>query len=1466
MAGFQTPPPDPFNYPWTYNPARSMGFDPNGMGGALAPLFTQYLQQFAGPTNFLPHQNPAQNAMDQLTMRQYFNSAQLNTASATRAGTGHFANVIGGGMMLATNQPLSDLNKQQANFMAGIANNQYVKAAIGGLVGPENLEAMMFGTKGDPSALAGAANRVGYYRQDPATGASRIRGESLADFTNDVYATLYEPGGNLEETTRQAREGKDDVKAQAITRLKKAARAEHERVIEDDEIATRMTSNLGAEELGSLYKKYRAGGEATTAADQAKELVKIERAVRDSGVMGFDETSVGALRGRAERAAVENMHGFSAGRAGQVMEHLFQRGMLPQSIGALSAADRVKAIAASEDLDDETKTRLARQFAERDLGANDKEYKAATPERREEIIAGRLDDYKRRVGDTMTKIKERSAAGTVDPEEARKLLTMDGMDQIASNVDAKRAGQSVKKHTEALAAVREIFGDNGNTNAPIPALLAALEHLSQGASGRSGNTTKVASTLRQMRIMAKEIGMGFDQMAQVAAGVNAYGSQLGLSDEEKLNATSNAIATVRNMDRAGAFNNRGFGTMSKEEATTYAAEVSARTENSFTAKSAAAIRRAYLENKDKYENTELGIIGKKMEDPNWDGSYEVEEGGKKVTRNFWNDVGRNGAEAISRISGASGMDMMRMNILMEDYQTREFAASGGGMKAIRADMTRMISNTGVADVITKGIKGDATSALGGDSAKDDEVRDALAQRMTNLMLDSAHMSSADQLQHLEDTTVAEFTATLEGMGVANAADEAKKAFEASFGADAKTRRENLSNLVTNANIGIFNMTGGRQKGLRGMQQFFKGVDSLSETQAATLGQADRAHRLGLSYQGTSIERLSDSLGNLVATGETADIKNILFDTFGITPDSELIKKIAPELQGEFNRALTQINRSTVTKDYIHKLERGEATDYAGNKITGKRVDEEMYKLATRGMTEDQRKQFDEAFKTKVTDEQIAARRNEKFDKMVADAEAAATKDPTKLKETDLYKTYAAAHKGKIKDGITIKEMADEMRTVHLGAGSTVEGFQAHQLIHKGEFTGAQLRAAVEHGSLNQARLDSTQWASEHERGTARFIGLFGGDEAETRQGLRAALLSDADAGGYNLDGAMAGLMEHGMVSPDDDSPEAKKHRDEFEKILAGLSLTDKHKERIRGTFSGYQLAEKIELAQQVRPSVPGEAPTTAPALPTQTAAQMGHAPGAPAVPEIKPSPGGAEAAKELAEGSSKDPAQAAAAQKEADAKSAGARAGEDVAVTAPSTPAPGRPATPDISPQPDGSQPGTSVVDRFGPALDIPDRLGQAAEPGPATEEGTEKKSTQSQRDNAALTSELGKLTEAIKGLERPFRDLIDAVGSKKGGGSGSVARDDDKSDRRQLAMENRTNLQNVMFHQKGSSAAGGGGSGGGSSTIKGTLTLVGLQSAILAAKGAPVFTPTGEGPAIVSAMPNGAYLSSAAVSPVAEA
>lgn len=267
-------------------------------------------------------------------------------------------------------------------------------------------------------------------------------------------------------------------------------------------------------------------------------------------------------------ADIAEMNGVSAGRAGVLYDDLFRRGVLPQSVGNLTPAERVKTIARDLPTDDKTLDRLSREYAHEQLMrsdpklVDDKRYSELTPQQQRAHVEMRLPEDRKTLKGQLQDIRDYNA-GT-GQKSIGEIEQMDGFGIAARSIDAQKVTSTLKGYSGAIAAVREIFGDNGNPNAPMQQLLTALEALTQNQIGRV-SPKKIEQQVREMQLAARGAGVGIGGMLALSSQAAAFGDQLGL---DRSFATTSAMAGMRQgeaMRNAGAIN-RGFGGMSQEEA------------------------------------------------------------------------------------------------------------------------------------------------------------------------------------------------------------------------------------------------------------------------------------------------------------------------------------------------------------------------------------------------------------------------------------------------------------------------------------------------------------------------------------------------------------------------------------------------------------------------------------------------------------------------------------------------------------------------------------------------------------------------------------------------------------------------------------------------------------------------------------------------------------------------------------
>jgi hypothetical protein len=1187
-----------------------MGFGDGGIGPIAGSMANMYLQQFLGPTNFLPYGVPAQAANDQLVMREYQQQTMANTRNSASAGNKQMSQMLLGLRSFATGgAPATEMNQQQAGYISDMINNPHIKPFVAAAMGgQDNFEAAFFGRAGDPSSLAATSNRLGYYRRDSDSGAERMDAQSLEDFSSSLYSTLYQPHGDVKAMTRRARSDDDVEAAEGMRQLRTAANDTTSTIVDDSDVADRLT-DLGADQVQALYKSYQPKGEATTVEAQAKELVKFNRAVDEAGVLERDETTVGQLEKRAKDRALNEMHGFGAGQAGQIAEQLFQRGMLPQSMGSLSPAERVRLIA-NEDVSDTELNKMATDFARRDLESRGDQLYSQAKERGDgdkylaEKVGQRGDGgYLDRVSTSLDTIRSEGRPGApLSAEKAEQLLQMDGASTAASHVDARRAGDVVKQHAATLDAIREIFGDSGNPNAPVPALMAALDHLSQGATHQMG-TSKVESTLREMRGTAKSLGMNFTDLANFSGAMGAYGDTLGVSAPSKLAATNNALAALRVMDEGGAFSQTRFGTLSRGEMEQQLGMSVMRAEASSGNKAMAAIAREFKTNAGRYKNedgsikedNELAVIASKLEDPTWSGDYEF-NGEKK---NFFTQLAEGGPNVAYELAEQSGMGRERMISFMGDSDTAQYAQHniGAQMAMQRAEFIQKTGSQFVRGEMAQNMKG---TTFGADTPEAAQMREKLSKVAANKILDTSLMSNEDQLDALQKDLVPEFKkAILEanpGMTDADAQSQAEAAFTASFGgaAGSDEARANLSQVRSDMNTASVASTGMSLSALAQREVTTGGKPmsvALAEDQRRRAAGAERSARLSGEFSGSPLARFGDYMAEIGESGEAPTFERMMKSVFNVKSEDDILERIAPELVDDFKDAHKQLLDSSVTEEYVNTLAGGGA---------------ELRELATRGMSDKEREEFGEKFKTHVDDAALRERRQGKIDTLAGTEEGRKklAEIGTRLGMSETGDALVAALKGRGEELAGIYEFGDD------------------QILAEGEYSTAQEREAALRRSGGFARAGQEE---ERRRAMLRTQALGGDAQAMTTHFNQQ--IKDA-TGGRIDDEKVNELRRQGLSGKSEDVEAFGKSLDQM--VAAGTITKDQQAELLAEaetnrlalkTNTREVLGDQTKTPEEVARQRGRTARDPRPGTPDPEAADGTAAPGAPPAADGTAAPG-----------------------------------------------------------------------------------------------------------------------------------------------------------------------------------------------------------------------------------------------------
>lgn len=781
--------------------------------GYLANMYGPMLVEgFAGPDAFLAHQMPSQALSDQYAAARYQRqSVQSISAANTRGNEEVARKLIGIQSFLSGGAPITQLDRENANTGAAVLNNPLFKQFGAAMIGAENLEGLMFGRRGDPTALAAAVNRMGYYRQD-ATGNRRMSAESQQQFSTEVYENLFGDDANINE-----------------------------------------------------------------------------------------------------------MRGFGAVAAGTLAEDLFQRGMLPKSMGAMSAADRVNLISKSK-RDDATVSRLADDFAHRDLMERDEDYASATSEEQKIIRADKLGDYKSRLNKTFSEI-DKYRADDPKAKSAAEIEQLDAYGFVANAVDAQRTSKTVKEYTGAVAAIREIFGDSGRGDAPIQELIASLEQLS-GGSMMNMSPGKMQQLMGGLRLAARETGRDLSALSAGMEQSMAIGRQYGLRGSEVLEGEAGRLHTAQALSDAGVYEKQAFGKLNKGELEARQKELSLRGDASGVSRMLASMNRLVSENPEMFKGTKMEAAMQAYQK----GETTFEYGGKKI--NLAEMAGREGVSGLRTLAEESGAEQAHIFAYMNDKSTDEYRTAGYAYKAqayeIQRNMSRQNESRMRDAMATDEFKA-ATKPRGMSDEEFSEKNDALARgfsyKITGIIMDETDgMSAADRAAHIEKRGKEELTTYFKSSAGGNlnqrqAEAQAERYFNAMYGEDPLKRKASLNAAYAEISGVTQQRTG---ENIEVAKQLYnkEAQEVATERVQQDTRRAARQTELSVAMgtESSIAQRMGEEL-DAIGAGDDASLERVL----NITSKDAMQQHYAPEMREGLAAAAKMYGEAIVTPEKIREL-------------------------------------------------------------------------------------------------------------------------------------------------------------------------------------------------------------------------------------------------------------------------------------------------------------------------------------------------------------------------------------------------------------------------------------------------------------------------------------------------------------------------------------------------------------------
>jgi len=364
----------------------------------------------------------------------------------------------------------------------------------------------------------------------------------------------------------------------------------------------------------------------------------------------FSDALYGNLYG--PDADLNDVSGFSAGRVGGMMTDLSRRGLLPQSVSKMGDSARQK--------------ELAGAAADSDVG---------------KTIGG----FSKEIQDAI--------ANNSPLEDIEKLT---GGSQAIRKIDATRVASSLKGYTEAVASVRQIFGDNGISNAPMGQLMAAMEALTQN-SMTTMSPGKIENLMRRTQLASRDSGVSLEALMGLSARGGALAQQYGLTPEMAAQNSISAMEQGRAMRDTGAFT-PGFGRIDADKAVLAALDSGMRGDASMTGKYLGAMARAVAEDPN-LKNSEAAEMVAALE------RGETTYNNGTDTVNIMEEFARRPGEFFGRLREQAGLSASHFDSLVRDPNSQEYLIplAGAVAGAQGAEYKKYIENNfaGNADLLQR---------------------------------------------------------------------------------------------------------------------------------------------------------------------------------------------------------------------------------------------------------------------------------------------------------------------------------------------------------------------------------------------------------------------------------------------------------------------------------------------------------------------------------------------------------------------------------------------------------------------------------------------------------------------------------------------------------------------------------------------------------------------------------------------
>ena len=175
---------------------------------------------------------------------------------------------------------------------------------------------------------------------------------------------------------------------------------------------------------------------------------------------------------------------------------------------------------------------------------------------------GNLTEIGQKAGVALT---ETSNLEGLSAENLNKLRQNTSVKTKISDAEVKQISGQLQGYVDSLTAMREVFGENGNLNAPMPQLINALKALSSGQL-QQFDSKQLTEMVRTVQALSQTSGKSIDQLVAMGQLANANNSAIvGPAHGPQFNRQSVSIGVAAGQAHVETGSATGFGLLSREQ-------------------------------------------------------------------------------------------------------------------------------------------------------------------------------------------------------------------------------------------------------------------------------------------------------------------------------------------------------------------------------------------------------------------------------------------------------------------------------------------------------------------------------------------------------------------------------------------------------------------------------------------------------------------------------------------------------------------------------------------------------------------------------------------------------------------------------------------------------------------------------------------------------------------------------------